>query len=317
MLAEMQDKLSQAVTMYGQILDGQQHYAQRQLQEKYERQRQQLYQYRPISAPSQSYDRYAPPLPNGHASPYAPPQQYQPAQEDRSAGPSMYPAMPSVVPNFVPQQYAPPLANSAPRTASPHLPYRVDSVPLAAQPYSSAQQSQQMPPQAYQHLPQTYSTPAGPSSPGVERHSSLRTAPVAVAPPGPQRQSSMTYGAAPPAIDQPPVSPAISKSSLPSGVSAAYTSPQSSHAHLAASPYQGPSWAPAQPNQPPQQYYQPPAQQPQYAAPNQVPSHVYSPASFPPAPAAVFPDAPSTDFVLNGLEGQEKQTQGEALLIEL
>lgn len=302
MLAEMQSKLSQAVAMYGQILDGQQAYSARKLQESQQRQYTQHQQY----APPQQYG-YAGYTPygqtNGYVSAYpsyAP--QPAPAQSPPplTSGPSMYPSMPT---------FAPVLAQD------PYTSYH--------QQYSAQPVSQHAPPVQPQWTPQQTYEPASQAPPDPARQPSVY-APT----PTPEAQAS-----APPPVDlasHPSTSPRAITTRLPSAPqrTASYASSTSpvapapigsptrtmSESWSAQGPPQSahhqqgvPQHAPQQPYAPQQQHYAP--QQTQLAAP---PQNVYSVASFPSAPAAVFPDAPSAEP--QGLEKKEKE---EALLIEL
>lgn len=172
MLMEMQDKLSQAVNLYGQILDGQQAYAAKRVQEeqarRYQQQQQSYYaqQYQPQA---QLYGQYPP---NSYQA-FAPPQQvYQPPQPQPQAqaqhAPSLYPTMPYTTPNF----------------ASP--------------------QQQQVYPQQPHPSPYTQ-WPLAPShvQPGLARQASVVVPPVSSpVPAGVQRQASMTYGAPIPVAEQ-------------------------------------------------------------------------------------------------------------------
>jgi growth factor-regulated tyrosine kinase substrate len=320
MLMEMQDKLNQAVGMYGQILDGQQAYSSRIQQEAQQRQ---------YYTQQQSYPQYAPPLqyapsPNGYQA-YAPPQRIYSPQTAR-AGPSLYPVMPSAGP------YAPQAYQSQQYQPQLHQEYRSESThPQYATPYPAQNPS----------APQQW-----PASPPIERHSSLRIPSNQRQPETPQRHSSMTYGtqtehpqrqaqgfdmpsgplesnpSAPPAIDLSthPTSPTASIHSnlAQPQLSTSYPSPTvTASIPLPSSPtaqawHQHPVHQQQQP-----QYYQNEQQQPQFTHPQQDGSSVppvqaqnlYSATSFPAAPAQMFPDAPSGSL--------EKQEQEEALLIEL
>jgi growth factor-regulated tyrosine kinase substrate len=108
----------------------------------------------------------------------------------------------------------------------------------------------------------------------------------------------------------PIASPSSAKSALPTNGlpgpnGSSYTSPSVTNGQL-------PQVSPQK-----QQYHQLP--QPQQPQPQQT-QHVYYDASFPPAPAAVFPDAPQSEFEQpqhSQTQGVEKQEKEEALLIEL
>lgn len=351
MLQEMQAKLGEAIGLYGQILDGQQAYAARRYQEEQQRRyQQQMYAYAP---PQQQYSAYAPspldqrytsPLPNGHASPYAqqPVQQYwqapQPAAVSSKAAPSLYPSMPS----FQPQPQAPyPAYQPAQQSAQS---YPVSSQP-SAQPYSvpSAPYAQSQPPQLASSPPHpgidrsaSLRLPSAGSPPQIQRHQSMTYGSVPHVSESQGYNVSSTEGAgssAPPPVDMashPSSSPTLSvRSALPGAAASApsqgsYASPQHAQAALPTSSAppqpQAQSYLPqiyapqhAQQQQPQQQYpYQhAPQQQQPYPTPQQ--QHVYNVDSFPAAPGAVFPDAPS-GVPEQGLEKQEKE---EALLIEL
>lgn len=331
MLLEMQDKISQAVGLYGQILDGQQAYSARKLQEQQQRQYQpHMYGYQP---PQQylpyGYDsRYAsaspqPPQMNGYA-PYAPQQYQPPIPSQTQAGPSLYPSIPSQS-QFVPQMY------QAQQSQYPqqHSPYRHDSAPIPAHAHVYN------PPVAPGHEPYAPET--------HDRQQSIHHVPTAS-----QRQASMTYVPAPASEvqgytinppsqindSQPSAPPPIDVSSHPSA------SPQSATSTL---PPQASSWKSPQPtaiplptspqpvmHHPPQQQVQQPQlpnqaqgwpqpaqqqqQQQQPSQPSQSAQHIYTPNSFPQAPpTAVFPDAPQELPPM----GVEKEEQKEALLIEL
>ncbi|OCF42696.1 vacuolar protein sorting-associated protein 27 [Kwoniella heveanensis CBS 569] len=176
MLAEMQDKLSQAVGLYGQILDGQQAYAARRVQEEQQRRYQQQQN---MYAPPQQYGVY-PSAPQGYAVPNGVPYQhqqaqYQPpqAQAQRQSAPSLYPSMP--------YQNAAQAQGQADYAYNPYTAYRQETtspLPLISSPAQHAQQQWAAPP------PQA----------NLARHTSLHVQPVS-SPPPPQRQASMTYGA--------------------------------------------------------------------------------------------------------------------------
>ncbi|WVQ68094.1 uncharacterized protein L199_006300 [Kwoniella botswanensis] len=353
MLTEMQSKLSEAVSLYGQILDGQQAYSARRTQEEQQRRYQQHQSMYAYATPQQQTYPYAPQgysVPNGYAQ-YAPPSQpaYQPPQPQSQAAPSLYPQMPSQ-PNYAQLQ-------------TQQYPYRQEAV--SPSPIQTFQQQS-----------------------GLARHASLHAHPIS-SPPAPQRQASMTYGApvtyavesptltpsqqetAPPVpmASHPPSSPttsihsSVQQASAPPAPSSqgSYRSPAPVHNQLGSSPaqwngnqyqqwdgvtsqaqqlQQQPSYEPSQPvqqsyepyppvqqaqqvSQPPQQPHQQQQpqqqhqlqQQPNGVTSNQLPSGVYSVNSFPSAPGQIFPDAPS-ELPLPG-KTVEKEEKEEALLIEL
>ncbi|WVF72778.1 hypothetical protein IAT40_007596 [Kwoniella sp. CBS 6097] len=193
MLVEMQDKLSQAVGLYGQILDGQQAYAARRVQEeqqrRYYQQQQQQQQNMYAAPPQQQYGAYPSAtqgynVPNGVGVPYQqyPSQQqqpsYQPPQAQTQAAPSLYPSMPYQTvtqPSYAHAQH--PYSVYRQDTTSP-LP-SVPSPALADSQYPQQQQQQWAPPTQHASL---------------ARHASLHVQPVS-SPRPPQRQASMTYGA--------------------------------------------------------------------------------------------------------------------------
>ncbi|RSH88702.1 Vacuolar protein-sorting-associated protein 27 [Saitozyma podzolica] len=270
MLAEMQAKLSEAVTLYGSILDGQQAYAARQLQEQQQRQYQQSMYYaqqQPYAHAPYGYDqRYASPLPqaNGYAPhAYAPPhhnqqqQAYQAPAQVAPAAPSLYPSMPNMA---QPQIYAPPQQSQQQfpqqqqqyQPQSQYLPpqqtqYSAPDMSASSTPFASAPQTQaqEYPSAPYQQFA------SSPPQPSLERHSSLRVTPSASAqPPGPQRHASMTYGVsgeqaatatAPqtlsidPQAAYEPSAPPVDMASHPSA------SPRSTTSALPTHPAQGPS----------------------------------------------------------------------------
>ncbi|WRT68369.1 uncharacterized protein IL334_005345 [Kwoniella shivajii] len=354
MLAEMQGKLSEAVSLYGHILDGQQAYSARRMQEEQQRryqQHQSMYTYAPPQqpaypyAPSQGYH-----VPNGYTQ-FAPAQpSYQPPQPQ--AAPSLYPSMP-----FQPQAQGHPNTNH-----DSQYPYRHDMA--SPQPSTSS---------SVQYAQQPYT-----SQSGLARHTSLHVQPTSL-PHSPQRQASMTYGApvsvavenptptpqyenAPPVpmASHPPSSPTTSIHSLAQQASAppapssqgSYRSPIAAYNPLGTSPaqtqsqgynqwegqgqnhsQQHPSWD-FQPSQRTQQYQasaqnqQPISQQEEQSQqpyqvrqrPNglnhsQQQAGIYSVNSFPSAPEQIFPDAPSE--IPAPTKGLEKEEHEEALLIEL
>lgn len=322
----MQDKLSQAVGLYGQILDGQQAYTAQKLQEQQQRQyaqQQQSYgQYNPYQPqpPQQAgYDpRYAPPAQtNGYG--YAPPSQaYQPPAATASG---LYPAMPPQGGMYPTQPQGQAQYGYQPQYSPAAQAWQGQAAPQQYQP-----QQQYQPPQQQQYAHQ----------PPLERHSSIRSVSSA-SHAQPQRQASGAYpshpsadhtsldpnaaqfvpsfsaGPSAPPVDMsthPIASPSSAKSALPThGLpgpnGSSYTSPSVTNGQL-------PQVSPQK-----QQYHQlPQPQQPQ----QQQPQHVYYDASFPPAPAAVFPDAPQSEFEQpqhSQTQGVEKQEKEEALLIEL
>ncbi|WWC90727.1 uncharacterized protein L201_005664 [Kwoniella dendrophila CBS 6074] len=335
MLAEMQGKLSEAVSLYGHILDGQQAYQARRLQEEQQRQYQQhqsMYSYAPPTqqaypyAPPQGYDAvpgtYAQNAINAKYAQYAPPHHpaYQPPQAQ--AAPSLYPQMP--------YQALPQSQMSYP-TNQQQYPYRqattspLPSAPSPAQPFQ-------------QHQQQQYSDQSN-----LARHNSFNSHSIQ-SPSAPQRQASMTYGApvtiavesstpqyetptAPPVpmASHPPSSPSTSIHSLsqhqhasapPVAASSqgSYTSPAPAHNQLGQSPVKGyaqhesqqqqqytqhqqqPSY---QPSQPVQQSYEPyPPQQAQQQQQQQAPTQVNGTQQLPSGVYNVnsFPSAPGQIF---------------------
>ncbi|WVQ74902.1 hypothetical protein IAR50_004510 [Cryptococcus sp. DSM 104548] len=173
MLMEMQDKLSQAINIYGGILDGQQAFAARRAQEeqarRYQQQQAMYYsqqqQYQPYGyQPAvNGYQQFAAPQPA-----YQPPPQAQPQPQPQS---NLYPSMPYAPPSFNQPQLYPAQQNHA---WSPNP---------APAPVASP----------IQHVPQY--------QPELSRHVSLHTLPGSpvVQPVGVQRQTSITYGAPAPA----------------------------------------------------------------------------------------------------------------------
>lgn len=338
MLAEMQDKLSQAIGLYGNILDGQQAYNAQKLQEQQQRQyaqhQQQSYgHYNPYQPQSQSHTAYDPryvpqPQSNGYYAP--PPQQaYQPTSTP--AAPSLYPAMPTpgqaqVYPNQ-PQEHQQAVYGQA--HPYPNAPGRWNSLDPGFNPAYNDPTLRKQFEQQYHHAQHTQYS----SQPALERHSSVRSVSSASAHNAPlQRHTSASYAhpqypseqtglnpsaahfipaPSPAPSSAPPVdmsthpiaSPASSTSALPpnglpSAPSGGYNSPRTS----------------------PQKQQHPQQQQHQQQYAQQPPQHVYYDTSFPPAPAAVFPDAPQSEFdYQNQAQGQgmEKKEKEEALLIEL
>jgi growth factor-regulated tyrosine kinase substrate len=300
MLAEMQDKLSQAVGLYGHILDGQQAYAARRMQEHQQR------QYQQYNMPSQQYqpygyeNRYASPAPqlNGYTS--YPQQQYQaPAQP---AGPSLYPTIPQGQPTYTPQIYQPPQ-----QTQPPQQHYQPQQQPYAPYP----QQPLATSPGAHSALQRHPSLNAQVAQPQRQVSMPLQQEPQGYAmSPHPTGESSY-MATAPPPVDlasHPSTSPQSTTAALPSALPG-LASPN--HVQAQMPPMQSdhhayPTQHPPQPQQ--QQQSQPQQQQQQ--------QHVYYPQSFPQAPAAVFPDAPSDD-ISNSNKLAEKEEPKEALLIEL
>ncbi|CAD6577391.1 MAG: Vacuolar protein-sorting-associated protein 27 [Tremellales sp. Tagirdzhanova-0007] len=348
MLEEMQGKLSQAVGVYGRILDDQQAFALRKMQEQQQRQYQlQMSGYAPQQQkysqyPTQAYPSPAPQM-NGHTSPhptYLPPQQYQPS-EYAIAGPSLYPAMPNL-------QAQPPYSSPATNQPRQYQPEAASSLPLA-----------QVNHQVYnpQYDPRQQPWVSQPPQTGIERHPSMRIPSGSSQHPALQRAASLSYNTMPP-VAEPQVSPIEPwydhlqqeyTSSVPSSMQAeapppvnmashpnsspttsvrsvlhAHPVPQPdvSSAHISSAP---PTISPASPYHSHEsaawptttqfhQYQE--AQQVQRQSSSrpvhQIASNVYNDNSFPSAPAAVFPDAPNE--VPLGLEKQERE---EALLIEL
>ncbi|TYJ52235.1 hypothetical protein B9479_007166 [Cryptococcus floricola] len=353
MLMEMQDKLSQAINIYGGILDGQQAFAARRAQDEQARRYQQ--QQGMYYGQQQQYQPYGyqPPV-NGYQQFAAPQPAYQPPQAQPQS--SLYPSMPYASPSF-----------NQPQMYPAHQNHAWSPVPTVASPIQQV-----------------------PHQPGLSRHVSLQTQPVSpvVQPVGVQRQTSMTYGApaisshpsqiraqpnapqevpsAPPPVNLSthpaspiaPTQPLAQAQDIPSAPSAP---PQFSPEQTASAPPgsvgsertlevtspelegSAPAWegqgAEEQATPVPQQhqqslYSQPPSQaqpQGQYQPPQSqsqqqqqqqqqhLPPGVYNAASFPqPLPPTIFPDAPveapAQQGEVNGLEKQEKE---EALLIEL
>ncbi|WVQ81884.1 hypothetical protein IAT38_004011 [Cryptococcus sp. DSM 104549] len=215
MLMEMQAKLSQAVGMYGQILDGQQAYAARKMQEeqarRYHLQQQQQqqqqqglynapqgypYGFAQGYAPQHGYPQYAPP---GHQPVYAPPQPVQspvqaPAQAQPTA-PSLYPSMPTQAPNpaFAQQQLYPQ------QQYLQHIPqqqtYREAVTSLGSGPQRNGYHQDWAPVAAPGEPPAMYGAPTP------------APAAAASAPPAPQRQPSVSYSSAPTPIAEHPSAP--------------------------------------------------------------------------------------------------------------
>ncbi|WVR07579.1 hypothetical protein IAU60_004621 [Kwoniella sp. DSM 27419] len=325
MLAEMQAKLSQAVGLYGQILDGQQAFAARRMQEEQARR----YQHQQTMYQQQQYgygaQGYAPP--NGYAQ-YAPPSEsaYQPTQSQaQPAAPSLYPSMPlQAQASYQPQaqgyqyrqdspamyaqhQWAPPQANLSRQTSlhvqptsppNPNGPQRHASMTYGSRPvYTPDPASQQYPQQ-----PVVNGAPPIPaaSHPPPSPTASTRSATL---PSAPQRQSSYSHpglqiqaSAPPPASDQGSYqSPTPVQQSLAGSPSQAYNQhgqlQWDGHAHLA----EHGSDAPQQHQQPQhhQGYQQPYPQQQQQQQNHQGHHERYEPSqpSAPapaPAPAGVY-----------------------------
>ncbi|TXT08618.1 hypothetical protein VHUM_02746 [Vanrija humicola] len=301
MLAEMQGKLSEAVTLYGQILDGQQAYAARKAQEaqqqQYAQQYQQAYGYQ--QPYGQAYPAangyYVPPGPQA----YRPPPQAAPAQAAPSA-PSIYPSMPTQAPY---QQYQ---QHWAPPTASRQASYAAPS-PVAAQ------------------------APSAPPHAALQPH-----APQQVAEPQQWAAPEPSLPSAPPPVDMashPSASPTSTTATLPLAPSAparsaSYTSPVAATAPLATSPLASPSISSPQRAQaglfaaPPQQHAAP-------SAPAADPAPVVAPAAaahnaWAGEPtkagqfysASMFPSAPEGGLEVPAAPALEKPRE-EALLIEL
>ncbi|KAK4688577.1 hepatocyte growth factor-regulated tyrosine kinase substrate, partial [Tremellales sp. Uapishka_1] len=338
MLLEMQDKLSQAVGMYGQILDGQQAFAARKLQEQQQQQYQQdLYRYNQYQ--QQQQQRFASPVPqNGYGyqsygyQPAQPqPKQPQPAQ---ASAPSLYPSMPNPQAQpqmYPPHGYQPPQAYYGETSNAPYQhqqqqqqPQQWQSQPqpngparhpsLSAQPTGPIRQpSYNLPPQnhhQYTAEPQGYAPeptqpPSAPFAP-VHAQDPYPSVPQSY-PSAPQQTPAPLEASAPPPIDHSshPVSPAKSLSGLQS-----YASPIPASVPLPTSPQTNQGSHQSAGHWPQQQQHAHPAQAPidqHYSAP--LPQ-AYSANMFPDAPAAVFPDAPVEPP--RGLESQEK----EVMLIE-
>ncbi|WVQ99978.1 hypothetical protein IAU59_007121 [Kwoniella sp. CBS 9459] len=187
MLVEMQDKLSQAVGLYGQILDGQQAYAARRVQEEQHRHYQQQQQHQSMYAPPQRYGAY-PTAPQGYAVPNGVPYQQhpsqqiayqpQPSQPQSQAASSLYPSMPY-------QNPAQPIYAQHPYAYRPDATSPLPSAPSTTPAQYAQQQQHWVPPQA-----------------NLARHTSLHVQPVS-SPPPPQRQASMSYGAPTMAAQEP------------------------------------------------------------------------------------------------------------------
>ncbi|WWC71583.1 uncharacterized protein I206_105541 [Kwoniella pini CBS 10737] len=274
MLAEMQGKLSEAVSLYGQILDGQQAYSARRIQEEQQRRYQQNQSMYAYASPQQqnpySYVQQTYPTANGYGQ-YNPQTLYQPPQPQAPAhaAPSLYPQMPL-------QAAATPQTNYA---QTQQIPYRPETIsPHPVQPV------------------QQYYNPQAQSS--LARHPSLNSQLVS-SPSAPHRQVSVTYGSAPtsvaidttqqqappvPTASHPPSSPPTSLHSVAHQASAppapssqgSYKSPAPLHNQLDPQP----QWN-AQPSQPPQQQWNGVQEQQQ----QQQPQQSYQQGSYAPSQA--------------------------------
>ncbi|EIW67290.1 hypothetical protein TREMEDRAFT_33875 [Tremella mesenterica DSM 1558] len=324
MLMEMQDKLSQAITLYGQILDGQQAYAARKLQEEQHKRYQQYYN--PQYAPQYGYN------PQSQATSsysYAPPQQaaYQslPSQSN-----GLYPNMPNMMTSY--QPFQPQMAPKA---------YTYNSEPV--------QTSQQAVPVQSLHNDQTnlqrqvsvnsvqgYSVPSVTqevSAPPVDITSHPSASPQSSKSPLPIQRSA-SYSSSNAQISSPTTQQYLSQlqsqppqqyHSQPQFQSTQSYLPQSQPPQLQAQ-YHPPQLQPQPPLQQQQQQTQPsqpyqlqprrPSEPSSQVANGWQPSpqmngyqpHVYSASSFPSAPPA-FPDAPQ--------DLPTPEAPKEALLIEL
>lgn len=320
MLMEMQHKLNEAVSLYGQVLDGQQAYAQRKAQEA--RQAQYPYQY----APPQHYSPYPQqPFSNGYHVPqgYVPPmhaptqpsmvaqQQPQPAQP-QSNTPSLYPAMPNYA--YPQQSYAPPAAGYQSWQPGPQ-PSTSRQNSYAAAPQQSRQNSYAAP----QHTGQSYAP---------SEQSSYAAAPE---PHLPSQATPVPSG--PPPIDlasHPSMSPRSITSSLPSAPYPAPSAPARSASYSSPIKASAPLASPISETLPPTSIAATTASAPQHAvapapAPVSAPSAPnpwnetkpqqtgYTPSMFPSAPP-MFPSAPEgfTEPTAEAPPARE-----EPLLIEL
>lgn len=389
MLAEMQAKLTEAVSLYGSVLDGQQAYAARRMQEQQQARYTQQYQpqqypyshYQPQQAAPYGYQVHsqAPhahaqqPYTNGYSSSpyaYAPPQQQAAPQAAAASG--LYPSMPPIgQPAAQPYGASPyaPQAQQYPAHSQSHQAY---ASPASTYPEQVPQQYD-----AYAATPQQQQQQQQQSHPGLQRASSLSYAPTPQgvyspaqnpsAPSAPSRSLSSSYmsdttpvasvGSAPTPIPDFGAPSAPVHATAPGSTGAMGSSPANSiHASappvdLASHPSLSPrsdtvalpgtgvqrstsfSYARQQQQQQQvspqkqaaalhqqQQYHQPsPAQVPQQQQQQQHPTQqasgpVYYETSFPPAPAAVFPDAPVEEPERDKVQHEQPK---EAMLIEL
>ncbi|OXC69142.1 vacuolar protein sorting-associated protein 27 [Cryptococcus neoformans] len=350
MLMEMQDKLSQAVNLYGQILDGQQVYAARRAQEeqarRYQQQQQSYYtqQYQPQP---QLYGQYPP---NGYQS-FVPPQQAyqlpqpQPQLESRAQhAPSLYPTMPYATPNSASpqqQQVYPQQSHSSPYSQWSPAPSHVQSglarqasvvVPPVSSPVLAGVQRQ---------ASMTYGAPIPVAERPQEQQQQYTSAPPVDIPSAPPPVDLSTHPSSPQRHSYIPSQPPTqsqyesqpqeipSQQEMRYGASApppdsvgSYVSEgtvgsvKSGHEQEHAAPQSQPQPQPmvsAQTQTQLQSQLQAQPQQNQYAAQTQLPAGVYNAASFPqPLPPTIFPDAP-----VEAPKGLEKEEKEEALLIEL
>lgn len=350
MLMEMQDKLSQAVNLYGQILDGQQVYAARRAQEeqarRYQQQQQSYYtqQYQPQP---QLYGQYPP---NGYQS-FVPPQQAyqlpqpQPQLESRAQhAPSLYPTMPYATPNSASpqqQQLYPQQSHSSPYSQWSPAPSHVQSglarqasvvVPPVSSPVLAGVQRQ---------ASMTYGAPIPVAERPQEQQQQYTSAPPVDIPSAPPPVDLSTHPSSPQRHSYIPSQPPTqsqyesqpqeipSQQEMQYGASApppdsvgSYVSEgtvgsvKSGHEQEHAAPQSQPQPQPmvsAQTQTQLQSQLQAQPQQNQYAVQTQLPAGVYNAASFPqPLPPTIFPDAP-----VEAPKGLEKKEKEEALLIEL
>ncbi|GMK55170.1 hypothetical protein CspeluHIS016_0202260 [Cutaneotrichosporon spelunceum] len=169
-LQEMQDKLSEAVALYGQILDGQQAYAQRKAQEA---QHAAYYQQYGYQQQQQQQGYYVPPTQqpytNGYEQPAAPQAPSQLASAPAQRVPSMYPSVPqtSAPYTYQPQQYAPwqPQQPSY-QSSYTHL-SRSPPQPQQAPPQQVPPQHQPLHQQPHELAQGWYTPSMFPSAPGV------------------------------------------------------------------------------------------------------------------------------------------------------
>jgi growth factor-regulated tyrosine kinase substrate len=309
MLAEMQDKLSQAVGLYGQILDGQQAYNARKLQEQQQRQYHQHQQYQHHQQQYQPQQQQYSPYPsqqyqsNGYPTYNAyPAQQYQPPPAQ--AGPSLYPSMP-----FGQADYAPP-PQQPQQQQQQYQPYQ----------YQGYNPQQQLPAQQSHQSTVVNGAPAQTSAPDSQYPYQQRSHPAMLGVNG--RQASLNHSSEPQgystAASAPMLSPGIEptqgQASAPPPVDIAShpaSSPRSTTSRLAS--HTSPTGVAVPLPSSPEAQWQAQQAQAQYSQKRQQqPAQVYNVDSFPAAPAAVFPDAPVSEP-----HGLEKKEQEEALLIEL